>query len=104
MSFPIENGDVPSFFVGYGHFPYPLVGSTTRKFQQPMPSGAKLLIIWRIRASFGVGITVPVVIDIIPFTSDATPRNQAHTHPHRNLQIYKKPGISVGMWFNVNIY
>lgn len=32
-------------------------------------SGAKLLIICRIRASFGVGITVPVVIDIMPFTS-----------------------------------
>jgi hypothetical protein len=49
-------------------------------------SGAKLLIICRIRASFGVGITVPVVIDIIPFTS--MPPTVDRCEENTIIQIY----------------
>jgi len=50
-------------------------------------SGAKLLIICRIRASFGVGITVPVVIDIMPFTS-MPPTVDAVRRKHHYTVIY----------------
>ena len=47
---------------------FPFSMDPHQKTKKPNDSTSKALIICRMRASFGVGITVPVVIDIIPLT------------------------------------